>query len=92
MLKIRSAWYSSRLDVRTADVPATETQILCLSDADAKWSSSMGLSVDLSARGMGVRTARYAMIINDLKVEHIAVSLFSFPGSMQDGVVANNMC
>ena len=35
----------------------------------------MGLSMDLSERGLGIRTARYAMIINDLKVEYIGVSV-----------------
>lgn len=28
----------------------------------------MGLSVDLTAMGMGVRTARYVLILDDLKV------------------------
>ncbi|KAH8107288.1 thioredoxin-dependent peroxidase [Phellopilus nigrolimitatus] len=54
-------------------VEGVKDKILCLSDADAKWSATMGLSVDLTSRGMGVRTARYAMIINDLKIEYIGL-------------------
>ena len=44
--------------------------------SDAEWSGKMGLSMDLSARGFGkgLRTARYAMIINDLKIEYLGVS------------------
>lgn len=44
-----------------------------LSDTDAKWSESMGLSVDLSAVGFGTRTARYAMIIDNLVVKYVEV-------------------
>lgn len=54
-------------------VEGVKDKILCLSDADAKWSGSIGLSADMSARGFGIRTARYAMIINDLKVEYLGV-------------------
>lgn len=34
----------------------------------------MGLSIDLSAREMGIRTTRYGMIIDDLTVKYIGVS------------------
>ncbi|KAG9021595.1 hypothetical protein FS837_007151 [Tulasnella sp. UAMH 9824] len=39
-----------------------------ISDTYAKWSESMGLSVDLTEGGMGVRSARYVLILDDLKV------------------------
>ncbi|KAJ7082250.1 Redoxin, partial [Mycena belliarum] len=45
-------------------------KILALSDTYAKWSESLGLSVDLTERGLGLRTARYAMIIDDLVVKY----------------------
>jgi len=54
-------------------VQGLKDKILCLSDPGAKWSEKMGLSIDLSARGMGVRTTRYAMIIDDLTVKYIGV-------------------
>lgn len=49
-------------------------QILALSDTYAKWSSELGLSLDLTDRGLGVRTNRFALIIDDLIVKYIGVS------------------
>ncbi|KAG1745721.1 thioredoxin-dependent peroxidase [Suillus lakei] len=46
-------------------------KIITLSDPNAVWSGSLGLSVDLSERGFGVRTARYAMIIDDLVIKYV---------------------
>ncbi|KAK0221619.1 1-Cys peroxiredoxin isozyme [Armillaria fumosa] len=46
-------------------------KILLLSDGEAKWSASLGLSVDLSAIGFGVRTGRYALILDDLVVKYV---------------------
>ncbi|KAL6298518.1 1-Cys peroxiredoxin isozyme [Sparassis latifolia] len=48
-------------------------KILALSDADAAWSKSLGLTVDLSSRGLGVRTARYAIILDDLVIKYVEV-------------------
>lgn len=50
-------------------------QIVALSDSGAQWSGSIGLSIDLSTRGLGIRTARYALILEDLVVKHIQVRL-----------------
>lgn len=52
-------------------------KILALSDTYAAWSKSLGLTVDLTAHGLGVRTARYAMVIDDLVVKYLEVE----PGS-----------
>jgi len=54
-------------------VEGFKDKILCLSDPNAQWSQFLGLTVDLTAMGLGIRTARYAAIINDLKVEYIEV-------------------
>ncbi|KAJ6513622.1 1-Cys peroxiredoxin isozyme [Mycena vitilis] len=56
-----------------ARVEGCKDKILALSDADAKWSGGLNLSVDLTDKGMGVRTARYAMIIDDLVVKYVEV-------------------
>lgn len=48
-------------------------QIVALSDTDAEWSKSIGLSVDLSAKGLGIRTGRYALILENLVVKHVLV-------------------
>ncbi|KAJ7100885.1 1-Cys peroxiredoxin isozyme [Mycena belliarum] len=61
-------------------------KILALSDTYAKWSESLGLSVDLTERGLGLRTARYAMIIDDLVVKYIEVE--SAPGVSVSGAEA----
>ncbi|OCB89458.1 6-phosphogluconate dehydrogenase C-terminal domain-like protein [Sanghuangporus baumii] len=67
-------------------VEGVQDKILCLSDTSAQWSKSLGLSIDLSERGLGVRTARYALIINDLKVEYTGVE--SAPGVTVSGADA----
>ncbi|KAL1739624.1 Redoxin, partial [Schizophyllum fasciatum] len=54
-----------------ARVEGLKDKILALSDANAAWSSSLGLSVDLSSKGFGVRTGRWAAIIDDLVVKYI---------------------
>jgi len=43
-------------------------KLLALSDPDAKFSKLIRWSTDLSKFGMGVRTARYAIALDDLKV------------------------
>lgn len=48
-------------------------KILGLSDVGAKWSATMGLSVDLSEAGLGIRTKRYALYIDNLQVKYIGV-------------------
>ncbi|KAJ7256116.1 1-Cys peroxiredoxin isozyme [Mycena rebaudengoi] len=50
-----------------------QDKILTLSDADAKWSAGLNLALDLTERGMGMRTARYALIIDDLVVKYVEV-------------------
>ena len=52
-------------------------QILALSDPDAKWSGQLGLDIDLSGAGIGLgkRTTRYALVIDDLKVTYVGVSV-----------------
>ncbi|EGN94556.1 hypothetical protein SERLA73DRAFT_62273 [Serpula lacrymans var. lacrymans S7.3] len=48
-------------------------KILTLSDPNTAFSASLGLTVDLSAVGFGTRTARYALIIDDLVVKYVEV-------------------
>jgi len=54
-------------------VEGVTDKILTLSDTNAAWSKELGLAIDLSSRGLGVRTNRYAMIIDDLKVKYVEV-------------------
>jgi len=49
--------------------------ILAMSDVEAKWSKSMGLDKDLSAAGLGdgLRTERYALVLDDLVVKYCGI-------------------
>jgi len=52
-------------------VEGVKDKILTLSDTNVAWSKQMGLIQDLSA-GF-IRTARYAMIIDDLVVQYLGI-------------------
>lgn len=41
--------------------------------AEAKWLGACGLTQDMSAMGFGVRSKRFAMVIDDLKVTYLGV-------------------
>ncbi|HEY4191299.1 MAG TPA: peroxiredoxin [Mesorhizobium sp.] len=45
-----------------------EGKILYLSDGNGTFAKSLGLDIDLSAGGMGLRSKRYSMIVEDGKV------------------------
>ena len=47
--------------------------ILMLADGAAAFSKALGLDWDLSERGLGVRAQRFAMIVEDGTVSHLAV-------------------
>jgi peroxiredoxin len=47
--------------------------IKMIADGSADFTDAMGLTLDLTGNGMGVRSQRYAMIVNDGKVEWIGV-------------------
>lgn len=42
-----------------------EGKIVYLSDGSATFTKAIGLDIDLSAAGMGIRSKRYAMIVDD---------------------------
>ncbi len=46
-----------------------EDKILFLADGSGDFVKALGLSIDLSANGMGLRSRRFSMIVNDGKVE-----------------------
>ncbi|KAG8690623.1 hypothetical protein FRC08_010472 [Ceratobasidium sp. 394] len=56
-------------------VNSAKDKVLMLTDPNADWSRKMGLDIDLSGKGIGLgtRTSRYAMVIDDLKVKSIDV-------------------
>ncbi len=47
--------------------------ILMLADGSGAFTRALGLELDLTARGLGVRSQRFALVANDGVVERIAV-------------------
>jgi len=47
--------------------------VLLLADGSAEFTKAAGLEFDLSAKGLGLRCQRFAMIVNDGKVEKAAI-------------------
>lgn len=46
----------------------TEGKVTMLADGSAKFAKSLGLDLDLVDRGLGTRSQRYAMVVDDGKV------------------------
>ena len=51
----------------------TEGKVRMLGDGSAEFSNAVGLTLDLTARGMGVRSNRYSMLLRDGKVASLNV-------------------
>jgi peroxiredoxin (alkyl hydroperoxide reductase subunit C) len=51
----------------------TDGKVTMLADGAAQFAKALGLELDLNARGMGVRSQRYALVAQDGKVIHLAV-------------------
>jgi peroxiredoxin (alkyl hydroperoxide reductase subunit C) len=49
------------------------TQILMLADGSAQFTKALGLELDLVGRGLGIRSQRFALIADDMKVTYLAV-------------------
>lgn len=60
------------LDYWAKDTGAMD-KIVMLADGSAAFATAIGLDVDLSARGMGIRSKRYAMLVDDGVVEVLNV-------------------
>jgi len=61
---VLSAWAKSR---QADDV------ILMLADGNGDFAKAVGLDVDLSAFGLGLRSQRYAMIVTDGVIKYLAI-------------------
>ena len=51
----------------------TAGKVRMLGDGSAEFTKAVGLTLDLTARGMGVRSTRYAMLVKDGKVSALNV-------------------
>ena len=56
-----------------ARASGAEGKILMLADGSADFAKKIGLDVDLTARGLGVRSRRYSMIVEDGVVKSLNV-------------------
>ena len=50
-----------------------DDRVMMLADGSAKFTQAVGLELDLVAAGLGVRSQRYAMVVNDGVVETLNV-------------------
>ncbi len=50
-----------------------DDRILMLADGSGVLAKALGLELDLTARGLGIRSQRYAMVVEDGKVTHLGV-------------------
>ena len=48
-------------------------KVVMIADGSAEFTRKLGLEMDLTARGLGVRSQRFALVAKDGKVAHIAV-------------------
>ena len=57
-----------------------------LGDGAAEFTNAMGLSMDLTKNGMGVRSQRYAMVVKDGVIKHLFVEK---PGAFEVSTAEN---
>jgi peroxiredoxin len=50
-----------------------DDRVMMIADGSAHFSRAVGLEIDLDATGMGIRSRRYAMVVNDTVIELLNV-------------------
>lgn len=61
---VMTAWVKSQ---------AISASILMVADGSATFTKALGLEQDLTGRGLGIRSQRFALVTDDMKVTHLAV-------------------
>jgi peroxiredoxin len=56
-----------------AQATGAKDKIVFLSDGNADFARAIGLDLDASGGGLGTRSKRYAMVLDDMTVTHLAV-------------------
>jgi peroxiredoxin len=51
----------------------TAGKVRMMADGSAEWTNALGLTMDLSTKGMGVRSQRYSMLVDDGVVKSLNV-------------------
>ncbi len=64
------------------------SEILMLADGNAEFARALGLELDASGFGMGVRSKRFAMIVDDGVVQHLAVDAGKIEASSAEAMLA----
>jgi peroxiredoxin len=64
-------------------------RILMLADGNAEFARAVGLDVDLTRFGMGVRSSRYSMVVVNGVVKDLNVEQ---PGKLEVSTAANTLC
>ena len=68
-LSVNDAWV---MKAWAKDQGATD-KVEMLADGNAEFTRAIGLDADMSARGYGARCRRFAMIVDDGVVQHVAI-------------------
>lgn len=55
-------------------------KIVMLADGSAEFTKKLGMEMDLTARGLGIRSQRFALVAKDGKVAHVGVEA---PGAFE---------
>jgi peroxiredoxin (alkyl hydroperoxide reductase subunit C) len=68
----------------------TSDKVVMLADGSAALTKALGLELDLTARGLGIRSQRYALVADDGKVTHLAVEApGGFEVSKAESIIAS---
>jgi peroxiredoxin (alkyl hydroperoxide reductase subunit C) len=51
----------------------TANKVRMMGDGSGEWTKALGLELDLVARGLGIRSQRYVMVLDNGVVKHLAV-------------------
>ncbi|PSR73527.1 hypothetical protein PHLCEN_2v10639 [Hermanssonia centrifuga] len=70
-------------------VQNVKDKLVALSDVEGAWSKELGLTIDLSGLGIGLgtRTTRYALVLDDLVVKYIGDDLSDIQDEKGAGVI-----
>jgi len=60
---------------------AVGDKVMMLADGSAEYTKALGMDLDLTGLGMGVRSKRYAIVVEDGKVTHVAEE--ANPGALE---------
>ena len=56
-----------------AKAESVNPDIVMLADGSAQLTQALGLQLDLTQRGLGIRSQRFALVADDMRVTHLAV-------------------